>query len=216
MYRLTEDLDVKCGKIKQDLDCNYREYCRTTKAHDDLLETNNLKINGVIGQNDYFSTIADRVTKITDLTNLLVQCDEQDKGSMSLVAMSDEQQAKQRARVTSNDSEMKSPTSMGITSRQNLHLSQSPDSQQNLSPIGSPTENKDKTTFGQNKQGMPLISINKKCFNCSGQPSKVIEAFKMSCITYFPSKITYQRRKQTRVELLGHQRAMVNELKIVN
>jgi hypothetical protein len=89
-YRVTDELDSKCGNIKRDVDCNHREHGRILYKHSELLEKNDNKINGLIGQNDYFSTICDKVTQITDLNNLLVQCDEQDKGSMSLVAMGEE------------------------------------------------------------------------------------------------------------------------------
>ena len=38
----------------------------------------------------------------------------------------------------------------------------------------------------------------------------------MACINYFPSKIKWQNRKQTRLELLSKQRIMADRLKAYN
>ena len=59
---------------------------KISTEHSFLLDRNNNKINGLIGQNDYFSKIANYVSEITDLTALLVQVDEKDKSSMALMA----------------------------------------------------------------------------------------------------------------------------------
>ena len=46
------------------------------------------------------------------------------------------------------------------------------------------------------------IQIQKKCISCSDQPGKLVQLFKMACLTYFPGKVIFQGAKHSRYDLI--------------
>jgi hypothetical protein len=68
MYHLSESLDARISTLSAKVQANLRSFERTRNEHNELLDRNNEKINGMIGQNDYFTKIVDNIVKITDLT----------------------------------------------------------------------------------------------------------------------------------------------------
>ena len=57
-----------------------------------------------------------------------------------------------------------------------------------------------------------IIDYDQKCFSCSEQPKRVIQAFKMACLTYKPSKIAYDDKMMSRDAMIGHGMAVINEM----
>ena len=47
-----------------------------------------------------------------------------------------------------------------------------------------------------------LISLNTNCMSCSDQPTKLLEAFKMACLSYKPSLVPFHNERLTRDSLL--------------
>ena len=39
-----------------------------------------------------------------------------------------------------------------------------------------------------------LISLDNKCFSCSGQQTSLMGAFKLACLAYAPSKVVYNNQ----------------------
>lgn len=59
---------------------------------------------------------------------------------------------------------------------------------------------------GKNKgQTKSIISLDKQCLTCTGQASVVITAFKIACLAYTPSSVTYKENVFSRKELLEAQ-----------
>lgn len=48
----------------------------------------------------------------------------------------------------------------------------------------------------------PVMSVDKQCMSCAGQASVVLSAFKMACLAYTPSPISYRKAIFQRRELL--------------
>ena len=48
-----------------------------------------------------------------------------------------------------------------------------------------------------------LINFRSTCFTCSDQPGKVIQAFKMACLTYRPGRVQYNGQEVSRDVLIG-------------
>lgn len=55
----------------------------------------------------------------------------------------------------------------------------------------------------------PVISLDKSCLSCTGQSSIVISAFKMACLAYAPTPLTYRSATFQRKELLDIQRRVL-------
>lgn len=51
----------------------------------------------------------------------------------------------------------------------------------------------------------PIVAIDKQCLSCTGQASVVITAFKIACLAYTPSVVTYKENVYSRKELLEAQ-----------
>lgn len=47
-----------------------------------------------------------------------------------------------------------------------------------------------------------VIQVNKNCMQCSGNASFIKKAFKLACLSYQSSKVTFQNQEFTREELL--------------
>jgi len=60
----------------------------------------------------------------------------------------------------------------------------------------------DKGTAQKSKKSELPVTIDKKCVTCSDQPGKIIQLFKVACLTYFPAPVQFHGRKQTRLQLL--------------
>eukprot|EP00350_Pseudokeronopsis_sp_OXSARD2_P003344 CAMPEP_0170564098 /NCGR_PEP_ID=MMETSP0211-20121228/70958_1 /TAXON_ID=311385 /ORGANISM="Pseudokeronopsis sp., Strain OXSARD2" /LENGTH=192 /DNA_ID=CAMNT_0010883155 /DNA_START=1272 /DNA_END=1850 /DNA_ORIENTATION=- len=58
-----------------------------------------------------------------------------------------------------------------------------------------------------------VVQIDKKCLSCSAQSYKIISAFKMACLTYFPQSVQYQGKPISREELLELKGHMLDDLK---
>ena len=52
------------------------------------------------------------------------------------------------------------------------------------------------------KDDNALVQINKKCISCSDNPGKLIQLFKLACLTYFPGKVNFKGGKFNRTELI--------------
>lgn len=58
----------------------------------------------------------------------------------------------------------------------------------------------------ENQIGQPpksIVDFDKKCLSCSDQPSKVISAFKMACLTYKPGNIVFNHEELSRSALIN-------------
>ena len=55
----------------------------------------------------------------------------------------------------------------------------------------------------------PVVSLDKTCLSCTGQSSIVISAFKMACLAYAPTPLTYRSATFQRKELLDIQRRVL-------
>ena len=62
----------------------------------------------------------------------------------------------------------------------------------------------------KNKSGKAVISIEKQCLSCTGQASVVLTAFKIACLAYSPSSVTYRDTVFTRKELIDIQAKILN------
>ncbi len=54
-----------------------------------------------------------------------------------------------------------------------------------------------------------VVSLDKSCLSCTGQSSIVISAFKMACLAYAPTPLTYRNATFQRKELLDIQRRVL-------
>ena len=57
-----------------------------------------------------------------------------------------------------------------------------------------------------------IIDYDQKCFSCSEQPKRVIQAFKMACLTYRPSKVAHDGKMMSRDAMIGHGMSAINEM----
>ena len=53
------------------------------------------------------------------------------------------------------------------------------------------------------------IQVNNNCLQCSGNASFIKKAFKLACLTYTSSKVTYLNQQYTREELLNQREGML-------
>eukprot|EP00811_Abedinium_folium_P003470 NODE_1318_length_2524_cov_6.987067.p1 GENE.NODE_1318_length_2524_cov_6.987067~~NODE_1318_length_2524_cov_6.987067.p1 ORF type:complete len:703 (+),score=216.70 NODE_1318_length_2524_cov_6.987067:158-2266(+) len=49
--------------------------------------------------------------------------------------------------------------------------------------------------------GPPVISVDHRCWSCSGQANSVLSGFKMACLNYAPGAVTFARRTYVRNEI---------------
>lgn len=54
-----------------------------------------------------------------------------------------------------------------------------------------------------------IVTMSTDCVSCSGQSAGLLAAFKMACLSYSPSQLTYRHRIFTRHQLLNVQAAML-------
>lgn len=71
-----------------------------------------------------------------------------------------------------------------------------------------PTEGGNMTSPRKAK-GAPVINVDTRCLSCSGQAPTVMTAFKMACLQYTPSQISYQGKEYDRGELLYHREVLI-------
>lgn len=50
--------------------------------------------------------------------------------------------------------------------------------------------------------GNPYVTLDKQCLTCSGQSSVVLKAFKIACLTYKPTPLTYRSKVFSRPDLI--------------
>ena len=55
------------------------------------------------------------------------------------------------------------------------------------------------------------IRMNRDCLSCSGVPSHTMKMFKMACISYRPSPVTYRRNNLSRHKLLGMRKTLIDK-----
>ena len=60
------------------------------------------------------------------------------------------------------------------------------------------------------------IQVNNNCLQCSGNASFIKKAFKLACLTYNSSKVTYQNQQFMREELLHIREEMILESEMLN
>uniref|UniRef100_A0A7S0F9Q2 Uncharacterized protein n=1 Tax=Pyrodinium bahamense TaxID=73915 RepID=A0A7S0F9Q2_9DINO len=48
----------------------------------------------------------------------------------------------------------------------------------------------------------PIMSVDQRCLSCSGQARTVLSAFKIACLQYNPSPVSWEDKEHSRVELL--------------
>ena len=56
-----------------------------------------------------------------------------------------------------------------------------------------------------------VVKLDKTCLSCSSQPLKIVSAFKMACLTYFPSPVGYQGLSVARLDLIDTKRQLLNQ-----
>jgi hypothetical protein len=61
-----------------------------------------------------------------------------------------------------------------------------------------------------------IISIEKTCLSCTSQSSVVLSAFKMACLQYQPSSVSYNRQPYNRKELLHIRGRLLEALPFVD
>ena len=52
------------------------------------------------------------------------------------------------------------------------------------------------------KDDNAVVQIDKKCISCSDNPGKLIQLFKIACLTYFPGKVQFKGGRFNRKELI--------------
>lgn len=55
-----------------------------------------------------------------------------------------------------------------------------------------------------------VVKLDKTCLSCTTQPLKIVSAFKMACLTYFPSPVGYQGLSISRLDLIETKRQLLN------
>lgn len=63
------------------------------------------------------------------------------------------------------------------------------------------------------KNSKPVVSIEKQCLSCTGQSSVVLAAFKIACLAYSPSSVSYRDSTFTRKDLIDIQHKILSNLK---
>ena len=55
------------------------------------------------------------------------------------------------------------------------------------------------------------VGLDSKCLSCTGVPSHTMELFKMACISYQPSKVSYRNNLMNRKKLLQMRRTLIDK-----
>lgn len=55
------------------------------------------------------------------------------------------------------------------------------------------------------------VELNDKCLSCTGQPSHMLNLFKLACISYKPSEVAYRQNLFTRKKLLTMRRTLIDK-----
>jgi hypothetical protein len=63
----------------------------------------------------------------------------------------------------------------------------------------------------QNQERQPVVQIDRNCLSCASQPLKVISAFKMACLSYFPSLVHIEDSDFTRSQAIELKQKILNE-----
>eukprot|EP00347_Sterkiella_histriomuscorum_P001564 403371548 len=134
-------------------------------------------------KDDYYQNICLSLIEVAKVDSALMSADEIDKKSISLMGVKEEQ------------TRPLSPT----TSQQTI--------QNQLSQQASI-----KTQKQANQQQQPVIQIEKSCMSCSSQPYRIISAFKMACLTYFPSMVQFQNSEFSREKMIQIKTKLLDEL----
>ncbi|CDW76060.1 UNKNOWN [Stylonychia lemnae] len=134
-------------------------------------------------KDDFYQKICLSLIEVAKVDNALMQADEVDKKSISLLGVKEE-----NFRPTS-------PTHNQIQ----VH-------------INSPSLSASVYQQPKDKNQQPVISIDKSCLSCSSQPYKVIAAFKMACLSYFPSQVQFQEREYNRESLIEIKNGILDDL----
>ena len=64
------------------------------------------------------------------------------------------------------------------------------------------------------KDSQAYIQVDKKCISCSDNPKKLIQLFKLACLTYFPGKVWFRGESLKRTDLIGRLNEHTSELEI--
>lgn len=56
-----------------------------------------------------------------------------------------------------------------------------------------------------------IVSIDKTCLTCSSQSYKILSAFKMACLSYFPNPVGYQDAVISRMDLIHVKKALIDQ-----
>ena len=68
-----------------------------------------------------------------------------------------------------------------------------------ISLIGTKEEKSERPMSPTNTTGShSIVQLDKNCLSCSAQSYKIISAFKMACLSYFPSNVKYHNLDFTR------------------
>jgi hypothetical protein len=65
--------------------------------------------------------------------------------------------------------------------------------------------------FNKPESSKQVVSMSPDCVSCSGHAAGLISAFKMACLSYSPSQMTYRHRKFSRQQLIVIQGSMLQE-----
>eukprot|EP00347_Sterkiella_histriomuscorum_P006061 403354214 len=68
------------------------------------------------------------------------------------------------------------------------------------------------STLKQNQN--QTIQLDKTCLTCSSQSYKLISAFKMACLSYFPSNVIFQDKEFSRLELINVKKQLLKTLNL--
>jgi len=55
------------------------------------------------------------------------------------------------------------------------------------------------------------LSLEKGCLSCAGVPSHTMDLFKLACIQYQPSNVSYRSNHMTRKKLLGMRKTLIDK-----
>lgn len=59
----------------------------------------------------------------------------------------------------------------------------------------------------------PVVTLDKRCLNCSGSQATVLAGFKVACLQYAPSPVEYKKATYVRTELINLRIDLLNQVK---
>jgi hypothetical protein len=55
------------------------------------------------------------------------------------------------------------------------------------------------------------VTLDANCLSCTGQPSHLMQLFKLACLSYNPSRVVYRKHTLTRAQLMQMRKTLIEK-----